>query len=293
MFLRRFLVSALFAVTAASAGAAAPLPVWVTILPQQYVVERIGGERVAVEVLVAPGRSPATYSPTVRQMVRLAKGRVYFAIGVPVEHAVVPRIEASMPGLKLVRLEEAEAEGADPSHDHHDHDHGHACGSDDRDPHVWLDPARVVEHAERIRAVLTQLDPEGAETYAAGAAAFTGELRALDAELRVRMAPYEGRAFFINHPSLGHFAAAYGLRQMAVEEGGDAPGPRRMAGLMAAARIEGVRAVLSQPQFEGSSVEVLARALDVGVIEVDPLAEDYFECLRAIADAMEAAFAAL
>jgi zinc transport system substrate-binding protein len=194
-----------------------------------------------------------------------------------------------MPGVEIVRLAEAALPGAD----HDGHAHGPACAHGDSDPHVWLDPSWMAEQAVRVAEVLGRLDPEGAGGYAARAEALAAELEALDAELRGRMAPFAGRAFFINHPSLGHFAEAYGLRQRAVEEGGDAPGPRRLAGLVKEARASGVRAVFSQLQFEGSSVEVLAVALGVPVIEVNPLEEDYFRNLRALAAAMESAFGSL
>ena len=42
---------------------AEPIPVFVSILPQKYFVERIGGNEVNVEVMVNPGESPATFNP--------------------------------------------------------------------------------------------------------------------------------------------------------------------------------------------------------------------------------------
>jgi ABC-type Zn uptake system ZnuABC Zn-binding protein ZnuA len=41
-----------------------PIRVVVSVQPQAYFVERVGGKYVDVEVLVGPGRSPATYEPT-------------------------------------------------------------------------------------------------------------------------------------------------------------------------------------------------------------------------------------
>ena len=37
--------------------------VWVSIVPQEYFVERLGGDRVQVEVMVPPGFNPAVYQP--------------------------------------------------------------------------------------------------------------------------------------------------------------------------------------------------------------------------------------
>ena len=52
---------------------ARPLKVFVSILPQKYFVEKIGGDSVEVAVMVLPGASPATYEPKPKQMVALAK----------------------------------------------------------------------------------------------------------------------------------------------------------------------------------------------------------------------------
>ena len=62
---------------------ARPLEVFVSILPQKYFVEKIGGDSVEVSVMVQPGASPATYEPKPKQMVALATSDIYFAIGVP------------------------------------------------------------------------------------------------------------------------------------------------------------------------------------------------------------------
>ena len=44
-------------------GWAEPIPAFVSIAPQKYFVERIGGKEVEVEVMVKPGESPATFNP--------------------------------------------------------------------------------------------------------------------------------------------------------------------------------------------------------------------------------------
>ena len=51
---------------------AEPIPVFVSILPQKYFVERIGGDEVNVEVMVKPGESPATFNPNPKKISRLA-----------------------------------------------------------------------------------------------------------------------------------------------------------------------------------------------------------------------------
>ncbi len=53
--------------------------VMVSILPQVWFVEEIGGDQVLVEALVGPGHSPATFEPTTKQMVRLQAAKAFFS----------------------------------------------------------------------------------------------------------------------------------------------------------------------------------------------------------------------
>ncbi|MQY76650.1 MAG: hypothetical protein GH155_03385, partial [Spirochaeta sp.] len=58
--------------SSANESAAHQLMVYVSIPPQAYLVEHIGGGNVSVEVLVKPGKDPHTFDPSPREMVALA-----------------------------------------------------------------------------------------------------------------------------------------------------------------------------------------------------------------------------
>ena len=76
------------------------LSVVVSILPQAFLVERIGGSHVSLEVLVKPGASPATYAPTPSQVRTLSQADVYFHIGVPFENKFLPTIREMFPAFR-------------------------------------------------------------------------------------------------------------------------------------------------------------------------------------------------
>ncbi|MEN8662074.1 MAG: metal ABC transporter solute-binding protein, Zn/Mn family [Lentimonas sp.] len=258
------------------------MDVWVSIAPQKYFVERVGGVDVSVQVLVKPGQNPELYSPSAAQLAKLASADAYIGMGLPVEHQVLPRISASMPHVRVLQTGElAEA------HDHHHHE---GCVHGDDDSHVWMDPAAMVEFVQQVCELFTELKPEQGADFQANAARAISELKQLDAGLKVQLAPYAGRAFYINHPALGHFAERYELVQRSLEQAGAAPSARRVAELIKAARADRVGAVFTQPEFGRSSAAVLARALKVEVVELNPLAEDYFNNLQLIADRLAASF---
>ncbi|MBN1257442.1 MAG: zinc ABC transporter substrate-binding protein [Planctomycetes bacterium] len=89
----------------ATAGSDAPankLKIFVSILPLQDFVEKVGGDLVEVEVLVPPGQSPATYTVTAKQMARLVKADLLFTCGLPFEDALLPKIKRLVKSQKVV-----------------------------------------------------------------------------------------------------------------------------------------------------------------------------------------------
>jgi zinc transport system substrate-binding protein len=260
---------ALFLLTAPSL--AEGLPVFVSVLPQKYLAERVAGERVAVSVMVGPGQSPATYEPTPRQMARLAAARIYFRIGVPFEGVWADRLAAANPSMKII--DTGQGIGA-----------GGQDGRDDKDPHLWTSPLTALQIARTMKDALVAADPEHRTEFESGFNRLAADLQGLDREIRELLGGLEKRKFMVFHPSWGHFADAYGLEQVAIERGGREPGARWLADLIDMARREGIRVIFVQEQFSRRNAEAVARAVAGRVVSVDPLAEDYIDNLRLTAE---------
>ena len=262
-----------------SGGAwAGPVKVTVSILPQVWFVEEICGDLVEVSVLVGPGHSPATYEPTPRQMALLEQADLFLAAGVPFEQGLVPRIQA-LPHAPVIA-------GPRPTPRSHHHP------SHDIDPHTWLDPGQAMVIADSVSARLQALSVPNAGTIQARGRALKERLVRIDEQVRHILAPYRGRTFIVFHPAFGHFAAAYGLNQVAVEAGGHEPGPRHLADTIERALALGVRAVIVQPQFSRKSAETLAKSIGAEIVVLDPLAADYETNLLHLARTLADRFAA-
>ena len=267
----------------ASARAADPAPwrVFVTILPLAGFVERVGGARVDVSVLVGPGQSPHGYEPTPRRIAELEGARIYFAVGLPLEETLLAKVRAARRDLAVVDLREGvpllPMAEVDP-------DESAARGGARTDPHVWMDPRRVKTMAWTIARALSALDPANAAEYERNAAAFRAELDALDQRIARALAPARGKELLVFHPAFGYFADAYGLRQVAIQTGGREPGARRLAELIGEARRRGVRVVFVQPQFSRKTARAVAQETGAAVVPFDDLARDYVANLDAMAE---------
>jgi len=291
-------VMVLFCLLPLSVSAKTPVNVQVSILPQKYCVERIGKDRVNVDVLVKPGKSPEIYSPSPDQIKTLVSADLYFRIGIDFETGLMDKIQA-VAGLKIVDTREGitlrdmeahhhegedHAEGKDHDHDaeHHEDKKGHAHMG--KDPHIWMSPENIKIQAHTTFQALVQMDPEGRETYQANYDSFVKDLETLDLHLKNVLKPLQGENLFVFHPAFGYFTDRYGLRQIAVETMGKAPKGKDLSNIIKLAKKEKARVIFVQPQFDQSAAEKIASAVNGVVVSIDPLAYDYIANMEIMAD---------
>ncbi len=301
---------------AAPARAAEPLTVAVTIAPQEYFLKKVGGSRIAPLVLVPAGADPHVFEPKPRQMKELARAAVWFTVGLEMEEAWAERFKAANPGMQVVATDaglaklpmaahhhEAEGEPGHAKAEEHEpgqekaeeHGHGHEQAEEHehhhglQDPHTWLSPALAKLQASAMARALAGLDPAGAAEYAANAAAFAAECDDLARDLATLLSDLPSRTFMVFHPSWGYFARDFGLVQLPIEVEGKEPSPRELASLVDEAREHGIRAIFVAPQFSRRTAGVVAREIGAGLVEADPLADDWADNLRRVARALAAA----
>ena len=277
---------------AASGWAAERVPVFVSIAPQSYFVQQIGKELVDVHVLVEPGADPHTYEPKPQQMVALSKAVLYFAIGIDFETAKLAKITAVNPRMHVVHTDHGVMKLPMDAHGHHNmkdkREEDHHQGS--LDPHIWLSPPLVMLQARSILTALQAVDPAHRSTYEANYRAFILDVVDLDAQLRAIFDGLKGSPFMVFHPSWGTFAHTYGLNQVPIEIEGKSPKPAQLKELIERARSNRIKIIFVQPQFSSKSAEQISKAIGGRVAVVDPLAQDWANNLRRVAEEFKNAF---
>lgn len=262
---------------ATEAAQAGPLAVAVSILPQKYVVDRIGGPAVSVSVLIGPGQSPDTYDPTPRQMASLAGTQIYFTMGLEFEHAWLDRMHAAYPGMILVDMRQgiellSLEEDSGPRHEGR------------QDPHVWMSPRLVAVMAGTIRDALIEALPDRRELFDLNYRRLVRDLNTVDDEVRALLHDLPTRTFMAFHPAWAYFAEEYGLHQVPIASHGKEPGAQTLARLIHRARVEHIRVVLVQAQYSQDMAKTVAQATGARVLMLDPLAEDYVNNVRHVAE---------
>ena len=249
-----------------------PIPIFVSIIPQKYFVERIGGNDVTVEVMVKPGESPATFNPNPKKMSRLANSKLYFSIGVPFERIWISRLKAIHPDLQFISLHN---KSSNPRDEH--------------DPHIWLSPLLAKKMLAEIEAALSKAKPERAEFFKMNSINLAQELDILDQEIRDIIATAKSRNFMVFHPAWSYFAETYDLKQVAIEHQGKEPGPRALQKIINIGKKLKIKTIFVQRQFGLSVAKNVSQIIGANVEEIDPLAENYFENMRKIAKAISGA----
>jgi zinc transport system substrate-binding protein len=281
-------------------AAADTLRVAVSIVPQQYFVQRIGGEHVLVDVMVPPGANPHTYEPKPEQMAGLSDTAAYFSIGVDFEEVWLEKIAASNPNMLVVDTTEGIEKLPMVGHDHQDEeeadhteegadDHEHAAEEGRLDPHIWTSPSLVKTQSQSMYETLVELDPAHKEEYRANLDAFTKDIDALDAEIRQTLENAESRQFIVFHPAWGYFARDYGLEMVPIEVGGVEPSAAEIAEIITVAQDNGIRVIFAQPETSTATAEMIASEIGGEVLLISPLAPDWLDNMRRVAQLFDEA----
>jgi zinc transport system substrate-binding protein len=289
------------------AAAEGRIDVFVSVPPQAYFVERVGGDRVNVHVMVEPGRSPHMFEPTPKQLVDLARAKLYFAIGLPFERQFLPKVRSANPDLVVVHTQKGvpyrlmRSKPLERDRDEfqvkskkvtgHVHGQGPRGPSPIPDPHIWLDPKLVKMQAATIAAAFEKLDPKGASQYRKNLSSFIAALDRIDGKIARELAPFKGRPFYVYHPAFGYFADAFGIDQISIEVDGKEPGGSELVGIIKAARENGARTIFVEPEFSKARARVVATAIGGSVVILDPLAKDYIANLESMAKKISQALA--
>ena len=260
----------------------------VSILPQQYFIERIAGDLAEVLVMIPPGASPATYEPTIGQLGKLSDASAYLRIGyVEFEMGWMDKIKAANPDMRVADLsrgiETIQGSGSD-NHEHSGHAHSGV------DPHIWMSLVNARIIARNITEELKLQFPDHLDRLEQNLERLLAEIDSLHLQTSEKLAPYHSRGFMIYHPALTYLARDYNLIQYPLEMEGKTPSPAHMKEMVDLGLEEQISAIFIQQQFDRRNAEVLASEIGAEIIRIDPLSADWFAQMEYIVDQLKLTF---
>jgi zinc/manganese transport system substrate-binding protein len=261
MTMRTRLVAAVVAVATFAAAAASPapaapparLPVVASFSLLGDLVQQVGGDDIALQVLVGPGSDAHAVRPTPAMARTVSGAALLFSNGLGFEGWIARLLgSAGFRGRHVVVADDLAPRAMDGAAAHAHAGHGH-----DVDPHAWQDVAHARHYVARIARGLCDADAARCDRYRQRAAATDARLQALDGDIRAAWAavPAERRRVITSHDAFGYYGAAYGVQFLAPQgiSTEAEPSARGVADLIRQIRSLGIRALfvenLSDPRL--------------------------------------------
>ena len=239
------------------------IPVAVTVAPQAYFFERVGGNRVDVRVMIPKGVCPETYEPTPRQLISLSNARIYVKIGqdiFPAEKKYLNVLKKDSARIEVIGFSESINRLKD-------------------DPHVWLSPSAVKKISRNIYQSLINIDPAHKDYYEGNLLLFLKDIENMERRIKKALAGKEGKSFMVYHPAWGYFAAEFGLKQLAIEKEGKSVIASELRRIVEVAKDKGIDVIFVQKGFDAKSARSVAREIKGKIMEVDPLEKNWIRNL--------------
>ena len=271
----------------ASGGAAGRLDVVASFYPLQYVVERVGGNHVAVTNLTPSGAEPHELELTAKDTAALADAGlvVYLSRFAPsvdegvadvaADHALDVAAAAGLT-LRYTPIEEGQVASDE---------------ANTRDPHFWLDPTRLEAVATAVADRLGKIDPADAAAFTANAAALAADLHQLDGEYRAGLASCANTDIVTSHNAFGYLAQRYGLTQIGITglTPEDEPSPGDLAAVTDFVEAHHVTTIYYETLVSPAIAETVAGETGARTEVLDPIeglsdtspGADYFAVMRA------------
>ena len=238
------------------------LNISVTILPQKGIVKAIAPES-NVNVMVPPGNSPATYSPSFKQLKAINNSKVYFTIGVPFDKKYINKIKEINPNIKVVYF-------------------GKYLRIS-QNPHIWLSPSFLMLQAKVVLDTLIKLNPSKKIIYLKNYKKFINKL----ADLEVEGFKIKQKAFITFHPSFYYFAKDFHLKQIALEKEGKSPSFAYLAKVINVAKQNGVKTVIISPEFSKKYAKIVASKIKAKIVVISPLNENPILTIKQLIKALQ------
>lgn len=242
----------------------------VSIMPQLTFAKAIVKDKMDVEALIGVGSSPENSELTPNQRSKFDRAAIYFAIGVPTEKlTIIPFVNKN---TKIIYLNDIVA-----------NKYPELNIGDERDPHIWLSPKRVIIMVQEMANEIANLDEANRDFYMNNAKEYIDEITKLDLDIKKELSDLPKRDFIVYHPALGYFASDYNLTMNIIEIEGKEATAKSLASLITKAKSQGIKNVFYQAEISGLQSSVFAKELGGKAIQINPLSQDYIDNLKQMA----------
>jgi len=250
--------------------------IYTTLYPIQYAAEQIAGDTMNIETVYPPGIDAHTYEPTSKDMTTIAEGDAFIYLGAGMEAFAQTAADAlSNQEVQLAELgtneELFQASQSGSEHQHNSntgHDHGGI------DPHIWLDPLRMIQMAELIKDELINVNPSEEVLYNENFNTLKENLLALDQQFKNVLGDKENKQLLVNHAAYGYWEERYGIEQIAINglTSDSEPSQQELTEIIDMANANDLNYVIYEQNTSNSVAEVIQNEIGAEPLTIHNLA---------------------
>lgn len=272
------------------------LTIYTSIYPIQYITEQIAGENAEVNTVYPPGVDAHSYEPTTKEIMNIANADSFIFLGAGMEGFAETAAESlKSHDVLFIELGEHKSLFNQSNHDHDSHDHGGL------DPHIWLDPLRMIEMSTIIKDELVELTPELQDEYEENTSELIAELTELDEVFNNTLESKTQKDIIVSHAAYGYWEERYGIEQIAISGlmSGNEPSQKELTEIVEKAKAKNLKYVIYEQNSSDRVSKIIqdhigADALSIHNLEVlteEDIAnnENYLTLMRSNLDVLDKA----
>ena len=263
-----------------------------------YVIDGVG----TPGILVDGSSSPHTFQLKPSHATMLQEADIIFWIGEDLESFLETPLKSIAKNsrhitlmesdeIEMLKFREKNIFGDHDEHDDHD-EHGHAHG--EYDIHFWLDPEIAKTIVKIVTRELSEIDPANSSAYNSNSAKALKEIDQLINDVKSKI--NRDAKYVVFHDAYQYFEKRFGVEVIgALTVNPEVlPGARQLAEIREVIEHENVNCLFSEPQFNPSIAETIARDTGVKAAIIDPLGAEldpgkdlYFDLIGDIASSFK------
>src|SRR5699024_3366279 len=240
-------------------------------------VERIGGDTVSTTSVYPPGVDAHTYEPASKEMTTIAKGNAFIYLGAGMEGFAENAAEAlQSQDVKLIEIgrhdelfhsENSHCKHSEESYHHDGHNHG------DHDPHIWLDPERMIEMSTVIKDELIKLNPSKEDEYNENFNNLKKNLENLDQAFFDTLNPKQNKDLLVSHAAYGYWEERYGIEQIAINglSSSNEPSQRDLTKIIRQAREHQLKYIIFEQNSSNRVSEIIQDHINAEALTIHNL----------------------
>lgn len=213
------------------------LTIYTSIYPIQYITKEIAGDIASVTSVYPPGVDAHTYEPTSKMVTSIANSDAFIYLGAGMEGFAETTAEAiESHDVAIVEI----GKQRDLFHIKDGNNHK------DEDPHIWLDPIRMIDMAEIIKTKLIQMIPDHEEAYIKNFNQFKDNMIQLDQTFLDTLQEKNDKHILVSHAAYGYWEERYGIEQIPISglSSSSEPSQKELASIVNIAKRKNIKYVI-------------------------------------------------